>query len=125
LSVRHTSDLRADLHLAVTLLASDPRLLRVADALTVWLEGETITIEGALGLANTWRRSARRRRRDDAYFEIARKFPHLCGRALVRAVDGVVRNSEPGTWRHEILEHEALRAVLVKMGALNTSKQVV
>jgi hypothetical protein len=94
-------NLAADLRRTVALLAAadDPGLLRVADALPLWLESEAITLEEALGLPATWRTAMRRRRRDEIYEEIAAMcFPDLRGRPLANAITGMIYDYETTAW---------------------------
>jgi hypothetical protein len=85
-------------------------LLRIADALSLWLDGETITLEMALGLTNTWRSAMRRRRRDELYDEIAAtRFPNLGGWALARAIDSLISRYAAGAWlRDRVIVPSAL-----------------
>jgi hypothetical protein len=58
-------DPAADLRRAISVLAGagDHGLLRLADALTIWIEGnDSLKLEDALGVAANWRSAMRRRR---------------------------------------------------------------
>jgi hypothetical protein len=96
-----TSDVRADLNLAIATLAAtgDAGLLRIADALSLWLAGETVSLESALGVASTWRSQTRRRRRDGIYAEIAGTlFPALIGRPLAKAIIEAIARYQSAAW---------------------------
>jgi hypothetical protein len=97
-------DLAADLKRASAVLAStgDPGLLRIADGLSVWRDAETITLEMALGLPNTWRSAMRRSFRDDLYAGIARThFSTLKGLPLARAIVAAIDHYETSSWRDD------------------------
>jgi hypothetical protein len=90
------------MHRVIASLAAsgDPGLLRVADALKVWLDGaDSIRLEDALAVAGNWRSATRRRRRDEIYQEIARTiFPDLSGLPQAKAIVTAVSRYQSSSW---------------------------
>lgn len=105
------ADPAACLHKVIALAAGsgDPEACSAADALSLWLSSnnDSVKLEDALGVANNYRSTLRRRRRGDLYVEIAATcFPDLKGAPLARPIITAIDRYRASAW---LRDHETGR----------------
>lgn len=88
--------------------SGDIDALAASDGLSLWLSSnDSVKLEDALGVANNYRSTLRRRRRDDLYVEIAATcFPDLKGAPLARAIITGIDRYRASAW---LRDHETGR----------------